>query len=201
VQAVEAGGADWIHVDVMDGRFVPNLTFGTKMVDAVRRITRLPVDVHLMVEEPERYIAPFADAGAGVLTFHPEATRHAQRHANAVRERGLLAGLALNPSTPLSFVEEIVADMDLLLIMTVNPGFAAQEFIPASLDKITRARSMLTQRGSGAYLEVDGGISRETIARVRAAGADTFVAGSAIFGAADPGQEVRELRKRCLVEV
>jgi len=201
IAMVEAGGADWIHVDVMDGHFVPNLTFGTAMVSAVRSVTKLPVDVHLMVEHPEHYVQPFADAGASVFTFHPEATRHVQRQLETVRGRGMLAGLALNPGTPLAWVEEVVDDLDLLLIMTVNPGFGAQALIPATLGKIARARRLLIERGSRAYLEVDGGIARETIAEVHRAGADTFVAGSAVFGAADPALEVRELRKRCLVEV
>ncbi len=201
VQAVERAGADWIHVDVMDGRFVPNLTFGAGIVSAIRGVTALPVDVHLMVEEPESYLDTFASAGASVFTFHPEATRHVQRLLSAVRGRGMLAGLALNPGTPLAFAEEVIDDLDLLLIMTVNPGFGAQEFIPASLDKVARARQLLTQRGSSAFLEVDGGISRETIAAVHAAGADSFVAGSTIFGAEDPGVEVQELRKRCTTAV
>jgi ribulose-phosphate 3-epimerase len=197
IHAVEQAGADWIHVDVMDGRFVPNLTFGAGMVSAIRRVTELPVDVHLMVEEPESYLEPFADAGASVFTFHPEATRHVQRLLDAVRRRGMLAGLALNPGSPIALAEEVARDLDLLLIMSVNPGFGAQEFIPGSLDKIARARQLIRERGAGTYLEVDGGISRETIAEVFSAGADTFVAGSAIFHADDPGREVQELRKRC----
>ena len=201
IQAVEHAGADWIHVDVMDGHFVPDLTFGAGMVSAIRRVTELPVDVHLMVEEPESYIEPFADAGASVFTFHPEATRHVQRQLDAVRRRGMLAGLALNPGSPIALAEEVVNDLDLLLIMAVNPGFGAQKFIPASLDKLARARQLIAERGTGAYLEVDGGISRETIATAHAAGADTFVAGSAIFLADDPGREVQELRKRCTMAV
>ena len=201
IQAVERAGADWIHVDVMDGRFVPNLTFGAAMVSAIRRVTELPVDVHLMVEQPESYIEPFADAGASVFTFHPEATRHVQRQLETIRQRGMLAGLALNPGSPIALAEEVVDDLDLLLIMTVNPGFGAQEFIPASLDKIARARQLVTSRGTGTYLEVDGGISRDTVADAFAAGADTFVAGSAIFHADDPGREVQELRKRCTMAV
>jgi ribulose-phosphate 3-epimerase len=201
IQAVEHAGADWIHVDVMDGHFVPDLTFGTGMVSAIRRVTELPVDVHLMVEEPESYIEPFADAGASVFTFHPEATRHVQCQLDAVRRRGMLAGLALNPGSPIALAEEVVNDLDLLLIMAVNPGFGAQKFIPASLDKLARARQLIAERGTGAYLEVDGGISRETIATAHAAGADTFVAGSAIFLADDPGREVQELRKRCTMAV
>jgi ribulose-phosphate 3-epimerase len=201
IQAIESGGADWIHVDVMDGRFVPNLTFGASMVSAIRRVTELPVDVHLMVEEPETYIDSFAGAGTSVFTFHPEATTHVQRHLDTVRQRGMLPGLALNPSSPIALVEEVVGDLDLLLIMTVNPGFGAQELIHATLDKIRRARQFLTTHGSSAYLEVDGGISRDTIAAARAAGADTFVAGSAIFGSEDPASEVQELRKLCATVV
>jgi ribulose-phosphate 3-epimerase len=201
VQAVEEAGADWIHVDVMDGRFVPNLTFGAALIAALRRVTELPLDVHLMVEEPEHYIVPFADAGASVFSFHPEATRHPQRHLETVRRRGMLAGLALNPGTPLGHAEELVDDLDLLLVMTVNPGFAGQAYLPASTEKIARARRLLAERTSGARLEVDGGITRDTIGAARAAGADTFVAGSAIFGTRDPASEVRELRKRCFAVV
>ncbi|NIM49436.1 MAG: ribulose-phosphate 3-epimerase [Gemmatimonadales bacterium] len=198
VTAVEAGGADWIHVDVMDGHFVPNLTVGADLVAALRRITDLPLDVHLMVQRPEWYIAPFAEAGASVFTFHPEATGHVQRQLQQVRACGMLAGLALNPGTPLSFAEEVIDDLDLLLVMTVNPGFPAQRYIASSSQKIARSRQLLRQYNSQAYLEVDGGISRETIGEASSAGADTFVAGSAIFSVEDPGREVQELRKRCL---
>lgn len=200
VAAVEAGGADWIHVDVMDGRFVPNLTFGAGLIAALRRITTLPLDVHLMVVEPERFIAPFAEAGASVFTFHPEATVHVQRHLAAVRERGMLAGLALNPGSPLALVEELIDDLDVLLIMSVNPGFAGQAYLPAVSSKIRRARQLLDAKHSAAALEVDGGIGPETIGAARAAGADTFVAGSAIFGSADPAGEVRALRRLCYPE-
>jgi len=201
VQLLVAGGADWLHVDVMDGRFVPNLTFGANMIEALKKLSDKPLDVHLMVVEPERFIDRFADAGASVFTFHPEVSPHAQRHLAHVKSRGMLAGLALNPSSPLSMVEEVVADLDLLLIMTVNPGFGGQSYIPASNDKIRRARALLDTRGSRAFLEVDGGISRQTIAAAHAAGADTFVAGNAVFGAQDPSREVEELRRRCLVTV
>lgn len=197
VTAVVEGGADWIHVDVMDGRFVPNLTFGAAMIAAIRRVTELPIDVHLMVEQPEQFIEPFAGAGASVFTFHPEATHHVQRQLDSVRRRGMIAGLALNPGTPLAHAAEVAGDLDLLLVMTVNPGFPAQELIPASIGKISRARRMLTEAGSGAYLEVDGGVTPDTIAAIHAAGADTFVAGSAVFGASDPGRQVQELRTRC----
>jgi ribulose-phosphate 3-epimerase len=198
VAAIAEAGADWIHVDVMDGHVGPNLTFGAVMIDAVRRSTDLPIDVHLMVERPEQYIAPFSDAGASVFTFHPEATRHVQRQLEAVRQHGMLAGLALNPGTPLAHAAEVIDDLDLLLIMTVNPGFGAQAFLRTAERKIGRARQLLSEHGSDARLEVDGGISQDTIAVAFRAGADTFVAGSAIFGADNPGAVLRELRKRCM---
>lgn len=199
VDQVARGGADWLHVDVMDGRFVPNLTFGANMVTALKKISALPIDVHLMVMEPEHYIAPMADAGAATLTFHPEATIHVQRQLASIRQRGMKAGLALNPGTPLGRAEEVVDDLDLLLIMTVNPGFGGQSYIPSSDRKIQRAKAMLSSRGreGSVYLEVDGGVGPETIAAAHAAGADTFVAGQAVFNAKDPGAQVRELRRRC----
>ena len=193
----EAGGADWIHVDVMDGRFVPNLTFGTKVIETVRRLSTLPIDVHLMVVEPERYVDDFAKAGATLLTIHPEVSPHLHRQLARIREVGCRAGAALNPSTPLDAVREVADMLDLLLIMSVNPGFGGQQFIPASVDKIRRARTLLQATGSRAVLEVDGGINRETITSVWRAGADTFVAGNAIFSAKDPRAEIAALRARC----
>lgn len=201
VEGAIEGGAEWIHVDVMDGHFVPDLTFGAPIVRALRRITDRPLDVHLMVEHPERYIADYAGAGANVFTFHPEATVHVQRHLAAVRERGMLAGLALNPASPLALIEEALDDVDLVLVMSVNPGYGGQSYLPQATDKIRRTRALLDRAGSRAVLEVDGGITTETIAEAWNAGADTFVAGTAVFGGADPAQAVRDLQRRCAVPV
>lgn len=185
----------------MDGHFVPNLTFGAPLIRALRRLTDRPLDVHLMVEHPERYLAEFADAGANVFTFHPEATVHVQRHLAAARERGMLAGLALNPSSPVVQLEELLDDLDLVLVMSVNPGYGGQSYLPQATDKIRRIRALLDRRGSRAALEVDGGITTDTIGAAWEAGGDTFVAGTAVFGAVDPAQAVRELKRNCAVRV
>jgi ribulose-phosphate 3-epimerase len=197
----EAGGADWIHIDVMDGRFVPNLTYGAKVIETVRRCTSLPLDVHLMVVEPEKFFEDFASAGASGMTIHAEAAPHLHRQLNRIRELGCRAGVALNPATPLNAVCEIIPEIDLLLVMSVNPGFGGQEFISYSVDKVRRARLMLDEADSQAAIEVDGGIARETIREMWSAGADTFVAGNAIFSAANPKTAIGELRDRCGVLV
>jgi ribulose-phosphate 3-epimerase len=197
VREAERGGAAWMHVDVMDGHFVPNLTFGAPMIRALRRITDLPLDVHLMVEHPERYIEEYAELGAAVFAFHPEATVHVQRHLVAIREAGMLAGLVLNPSTPVGWLAEVAADLDLVLVMSVNPGYGGQRYIPASNRKIARVRALLDEAGSTATLEVDGGVTVDTIGGAHRAGADTFVAGTAVFGQPDIAGAVRALLDAC----
>ena len=193
----EAGGADWIHIDVMDGHFVPNLTFGAKVIDTVRKLTALPLDVHLMVLEPEKYFDSFAKAGATTMTIHVETSPHLHRQLMRIKELGCRAGAVVNPATPVDALADVIGDLDLLLIMSVNPGFSAQSFIPGSLAKIARAREMLDAARSGADLEVDGGVARDTIHDVWRAGADAFVAGNAIFGAKDPQSEIAALRRLC----
>jgi ribulose-phosphate 3-epimerase len=195
------GGADCIHIDVMDGRFVPNLTFGAKVIETIRGLTDLPLDVHLMVIEPEQYFDTFARSGANVLTLHQEVAPHLHRQLDRIRELGCGAGVAINPSTPVETLRDVATDLDLILVMSVNPGFGGQHFIEGSVEKIRRARALLESVRSQATLEVDGGIARETIERCWRAGADTFVAGQAIFSAADPGAEIGVLRKLCAERV
>ena len=183
--ALDAAGADYIHVDVMDGRFVPNITIGPFIVEAVKRASKLPLDVHLMIEEPERYISEFAKAGSAIITVHAEATRHLHRTVQAIKELGVRAGVSLNPATPASALEEILADVDLVLIMSVNPGFSGQGFIPGSLRKIEKVRKMIDAAGRAIELEVDGGIKVGNIKDAAGAGAGVFVSGSGVFGTPD----------------
>ncbi len=181
ISAAERAGVDYIHVDVMDGRFVPNITIGPLIVAALRASTTLPLDVHLMIADPDQYITDFARAGANIITVHQEACVHLHRTLQRIHDTGCRAGVALNPATPLALVEDILEDVDLLLIMSVNPGFGGQSFIPRSLRKLAQARELLTQRGLRAELEVDGGVKASNLGAVLAAGADVVVAGSAVY--------------------
>ncbi|HHP7234650.1 MAG TPA: ribulose-phosphate 3-epimerase [Desulfobacterales bacterium] len=195
VQAVAQAGADWIHADVMDGHFVPNITFGPMVVEAVRRVTDLPIDVHLMIENPDRYIAEFASAGADWISVQVETCPHLNRTVQFIRDRGAKAGVVLNPATSLDTVEWILDAVDYVLIMSVNPGFGGQSFIANSLDKIRRLRKTIDQRGLQVLIEVDGGVNSDTIYEVARAGADVFVAGSAIFGSNDYRATIAELKQ------
>ena len=181
IARVEEGGADWIHVDVMDGHFVPNITIGPVVMEGARRATELPLDVHLMIEDPDRYLEAFAEAGAAVITVHQEVCRHLHRTLHRIRELGALAGVALNPATPLESVRDVAADLDLLLVMSVNPGFGGQSYIEASTGKVARARAMLDDAGSSALIEIDGGVDAGNAGAIAAAGADVLVAGSAVY--------------------
>jgi len=194
VKAVEAAGADWIHVDVMDGHFVPNITIGPLVARAVRSVTALPMDVHLMIENPDRFIEDFAKAGSTYLTVHPEACYHVHRTIHAIKDLGIKAGVSLNPATPLSALEWILQDVDLVLIMSVNPGFGGQQFISQSLQKIKDLRAMISARNLDVIIEVDGGVNKKTIQSVSEAGADVFVAGSAIFGSPDYRETIEAFR-------
>jgi ribulose-phosphate 3-epimerase len=195
VGAVERGGADLLHVDVMDGHFVPNLTVGPPIVEALKKVTKLPLDVHLMMTNADAFIAEFAAAGADYLTVHVEACPHLHRTVQSIKERGVKAGVTLNPATSLITLEEIVADVDLVLIMSVNPGFGGQKFIPSSLQKIVATRQLIDRKQSRALLEVDGGVKVDNAAQVLDAGADILVAGSAIFGSRDYAATIAALRK------
>jgi ribulose-phosphate 3-epimerase len=194
VARVERGGADILHVDVMDGHFVPNITMGPLVVRALRKVTTLPLDVHLMIEEPDRYIEAFAEAGASRISVHAEVLPHLHRAVHQIKDLGVKAGVAINPATPVGVLEDIAGDLDHVLVMSVNPGFGGQTFIPRSESKLRAVRQMLARIGSEALIEVDGGIDFSTAARVTAAGADVLVAGQAIFGSADAEQATRELR-------
>lgn len=198
VSAVEDGGADLIHIDVMDGRFVPNLTIGVPIVRALKRVARVPLDVHLMIIEPERHIEAFAKAGAAMISVHVEASPHLHRTLGAIRELGAQAGAVLNPSTPATALEPVAGLVDFVLVMSVNPGFSGQAFIPESPDKVRAVRSILDRVGSKASLEVDGGIQPNNAASLVQAGADILVAASAIFGTDDPTAATRRLREAAL---
>ncbi len=194
VQAVEKAGADWIHVDVMDGCFVPNITMGPMVVEAVRRSTGLTIDVHLMIESPEKYVHDFCDAGADCIAVHQETCTHLHRTVQLIRERGAMPGVALNPATPVESLQWILADLDFVLIMSVNPGFGGQQFIPSTLDKVTQLRTIIRERQLSTLIQIDGGVNAATIGRISAAGADVFVAGSAIFGSEDYSHTISELK-------
>jgi ribulose-phosphate 3-epimerase len=195
IATVEEAGASYIHVDVMDGHFVPNMTIGPFIVEWVRRATKLPIDAHLMIEDPDKFISAFAKAGANMLSVHPEATYHLHRTLNYIREAGCQAGVVLNPATPLAMIEDVLDDVDYVLLMSVNPGFGGQKFIGNSLDKLRRLREMILLRGARARVEIDGGVGPDTIGQVVAAGAEILVIGSAIFGQPDPAQALRELKR------
>ena len=198
IRAVEAAGADVIHVDVMDGHFVPNITIGPLVVRAVRAVTDLPVDVHLMITDPDRYLKDFIDAGADWVTVHVGACVHLHRTLACIKDLGRKAGAVLNPATSLTTLENVLAEVDLVMLMSVNPGFGGQSFIPSAIDKIRRLRQMLDAVNPGAGIEVDGGIGPATIGAVAEAGANIFVAGSAIYGQAEYGPVIRDLRQRAV---
>ncbi len=195
VQALEKAGADYIHVDIMDGHFVPNLTIGPPVLKALRRITSLPLDVHLMIENPDQYLAAFAEAGAAILTVHVEAVVHLHRTLSEIRALGAKAGVSLNPATPVCLIEPALEYADLVLVMTVNPGFGGQEFIPEVLPKIGQIRRLIDKNRQPVELEVDGGIKTENIGSIAAAGADVFVSGSGIFKTPDYQKTISEMRK------
>ena len=194
VAAAERGGADFIHVDVMDGHFVPNITIGVPVVKSLRRIASVPLDVHLMIEEPDRYIDAFADAGAAMMSVHVEVLPHLHRTVHAIQALGVKAGVVLNPSTPVVAISEIAGDVDYVLVMSVNPGFGGQTFIPRSESKLREVRALLDRAGNRAPVEIDGGIDQHNVARVAAAGASIIVAGSAVFHTSDAERATRELK-------
>lgn len=194
VQAVVAAGADWIHFDVMDNHYVPNLTIGPMVCAALRKVTAAPIDVHLMVTPVDAMIGMFADAGANMITFHPEASAHVDRSLELIRSRGLKCGLVLNPATPLSVLDWTLEKLDMVLLMSVNPGFGGQSFIPHVLEKARAVRALIEASGRPVRLEIDGGVKVDNAAEIAAAGIDTFVAGSAVFGAPDYGAVIRDLK-------
>ena len=194
ITAVEKAGADWIHIDVMDGHFVPNITMGPLIISALRKTTKLPFDVHLMIENPDRYIESFSHAGADIITVHAEATNHLYRTIDLIKSFGQRAGVSLNPATPLVQIEDVIRHIDLLLIMTVNPGFGGQKFIASSLSKISRANKMMEGLPRKPMLEVDGGVNLKNIGDIAEAGADVLVAGAAIFGTKDYQKTISSLK-------
>lgn len=194
IRAVEQAGADWLHVDVMDGHFVPNITIGPMIVQAAKRVAKIPLDVHLMISDPDHYLEFFHEAGADILTVHPEATHHLHRTLTRIRELGMKAGAALNPSTGLEAVSHVLPELDVLMIMTVNPGFGGQSFIFTLLPKVSAARKMIDESGYDILLEVDGGVSSKTAPDLVKSGADVFVAGSAVFGSPPYDEAIRRLR-------
>ena len=195
IKKVEEAGADLIHIDVMDGHFVPNLTFGPPVIASIRKVSRLPFDVHLMIENPERYIQAYVDAGSDIITIHSEAETHLHRAIESIKERGIKAGVSLNPATPLCMIDEIIEYIDVVMIMSVNPGFGGQKCIDKIIPKIKKAREMIDARAPHVRLEVDGGIKLDNIASFSDAGADIFVAGSAIFRSGDYGTSIGEMKK------
>lgn len=194
LQRLEAAGADWIHVDVMDGMFVPNLTLGPPIIQALRKHSKLPFDCHLMIEQPDRYLADFRDAGADIITIHAEACTHLHRTLSEIRKLGCKAGVSLNPATPVSLIENVLDELDLILVMSVNPGFGGQSFIPSSLNKLAQVKALIGNRP--VFLQVDGGVSPKNSAEVRAAGANVIVAGSAVFKSDDIPATIRTLQGR-----
>ena len=192
----ERAGADWIHADIMDGRFVPNITFGPVVIRAVKQLTRLPVDVHLMIVEPERYVEAFAEAGADIITVHAEACIHLQRTLSQIRALGKKAGVSFNPSTSIETLDYLMDDVDLVLVMSVNPGFSGQRFLPSQLEKIANVAERVRLHGGDIRIQVDGGVGPQNIERIVNAGADVVVAGSAVFGQSDRKEAIRALRQR-----
>ncbi|UCD31745.1 MAG: ribulose-phosphate 3-epimerase [Desulfobacterales bacterium] len=195
IKTVENAGADWIHVDVMDGHFVPNITIGPLVVEAAKTATSLPLDVHLMIENPERYIPDFVKAGASMISVQVETCVHLNRTIQIIKEYGIPAGLVLNPSTPLTAIEWTLADVDFVMIMSVNPGFGGQKFIPSSLDKVLELRKMIDERGRNILIEIDGGVNEKNIKSISDAGVDVFVAGSAIFNSPDYKKTIDRFRE------
>ena len=194
IKLIENAGAEWVHLDVMDGSFVPEITFGSQMVKAIRKNTELPLDVHLMVNHPETQIQSFIDAGSDYITFHPEAVIHSHRVVQMIKEGGAKSGISIVPSTPVSFIEELLPFVDLILVMTVNPGYGGQKLIPECLEKVVLLNQLKEKKGFSYEISVDGGVNRETMAECRRAGIDVFVAGSAFFGADDPLKEADYLK-------